>query len=401
MWICLWVHLGSCSTTDKSEVFIEKPYRSALELNRNFNVLGEYDGTWSVLCPGRIVLHIPGNRSEEKNLCPPVRTHAEDWCYAKEAPAILTVQWLQKLYGAEDCFEMFKILRQQKSLEIAGEGASDLTDLNPLFELYNLKELKLMGSSFRYLKVLKTLKNLENLEIDQGAWLRSAEFLKSLQRLKKLKLISKDDWGIELPDLESLNDLKSVHLRHLTGGLKAFKESEVEEIFLEGVDQLEGLGELHYVKSVRVERCQSGYVPELTDVSHLETLQLRWCEIQKMPSISKADELRYLDLSYNQIRKLDFLGDHDHLKKLYIKNNQISDLEPLRDLTSLSKLDLRDNAEVRNLEPLKDLESLKKLKIQGTRIYRIWKSNRSRDRYLSLCPTDSDVTRVLRQFCRS
>ena len=391
----------SCSTTDKVKKFKEKPYRTAVDMTRNFNDYGEYDGTWSVECPNKKVIRILDKRKHEADLCPPHRTHAEDWCYAREIQAKLTVSWLQNLYGIDDCFEMYHHLRKQTSLEIAGEGAEKLTDLEPLFGLSNLEKLTLNGSSFTRLDVLKTLPNLRVLNIVEGAWIRDTRPLKSLKQLESMHLDSKGNWGIKLPSLKNHSELKKVKMDYLSGGLRAFVGSEVESLTVTNIDDLGGLGDLEAIVHLDVKGCRSAFFPKKFEhLENLKNLKLRWCRLELLPPFEDLSSLEKLDLSYNKIRRIEFLS-HSPVKTLKLHHNQISDLEPLRTLENLRYLNVVDNPEVRNLEPISNLESLRKVHLKGTRIYRIWRSQTARDRYLPLCPAEDHVVEPVRDFCRS
>lgn len=135
----------------------------------------------------------------------------------------------------------------------------------------------------------------------------------------------------------------------------------------EGIKSLEGL---QYCVNLRVAELwgnKISYIPDLSDLDHLEYLQLNGNFISDISGLSGLENIEVLILSGNNILDVSPLAGLTTLKELDLGGNSISDISPLKNLKDLELLYLSSN-DISDISPLKNLTSLKEIYLSRNNI---------------------------------
>ncbi len=125
-----------------------------------------------------------------------------------------------------------------------------------------------------------------------------------------------------------------------------------------GIQSLEGVSALRYLKSVRMNRNSIEDVSELANLDRVTGLNLYNNNVKDITPLTQMDSLGRLTLDDNQIEVLPDFGDDSKLYYLEIDRNQISEIVPQRGLSKLEELDISRNqvSSLENLGPLPKID---------------------------------------------
>lgn len=313
-----------------------------------------------------------GSSSSGEDTPPPKNTgYFVELCQRpSNAPDIeQTIKVLKTIAGTQDCGAAGDYFAGQRTLNLTGQGITNLTpikgflvlneliadnnqieSLEPVTDLRNLTLISATNNRIKSVSPLSLLDKLHTIVLDQNLIdsvfaLRTLPGVQSFSLAKNLlgdqikKNAANCDPGSKSPAIASWCSPATAFLRICNEGSSADKD------------------DLHTVNVIKAQLKATSCDEANRKLTGLKKLMLPLKQLVSVAPLRGLRNLEFLDLSYNFIVDIGPLSDLERLTTLQLYSNRIEQITAIQHMKKLSTLNISFNY-IKDFMPLKDLRYL-------------------------------------------